>query len=431
MSASDRNSAPFGKFERSLSWRYLRARREHGGASLISIISFVGIALAVWALITIMSVMGGFRATLLDALLGGQPHVYVGTTQLSAAETNLVKERIETVVGVESVTPYIEETVLVTHQGRSSGAMVKAVPVSALPNQPFLEDGGEAAVRLGFGEGRKGGNVIMMGAFLASDLGVLPGDTVKLVAPQANATIAGATPRNKDYVVGDVFKTGSVELDKVYILMPLEQGQVFFQYGERSELLDVRLINPEASSRAVRDISAAIGAPLRVFDWKAQRAGYLNALNIERMMMMIVMMILVSITALNIITGVVMLVKNKTRDIAILRTIGAGRASMMRVFVMVGATLGFMGAMTGLIFGLLTVLNIGAVEAGLNWIVEGVTGGKIFDADVYGLEGLPAVLDVNMAIFATIWAIVMSVFVTIWPAWRAANLDPVEALRFE
>ncbi|MEO1101366.1 MAG: lipoprotein-releasing ABC transporter permease subunit [Pseudomonadota bacterium] len=431
MSKTDSTSAPFGAFERTLAWRYLRARREHGGASLISIISFVGIALAVWALITIMSVMGGFRATLLDALLGGQPHVYVSTTQLTQEDADAVAAQIRDVQGVITVTPYIEETVLVTHNGRSNGALVKSIPAESLASQPFIPDDGETAYAAGFGEGRKGGNVILMGAFLAADLGVLPGDTVNLVAPQVNATIGGSTPRNKNYVVGDVFKTGSVELDKAYIFMPLEQGQVFFKYPDSYELLDIRLRDPEASDAAMQRIFSTVAQPLRIFDWKNQRASYLNALNIERMMMMIVMMILVSITALNIITGVVMLVKNKTRDIAILRTIGAGRTAMMRVFLMVGATLGMAGALTGLVLGLLTVLNIGAVEAFLNTVVGLFGGGRIFDADVYGLEGLPADLDVGMAIFATVWAIAMSVVVTVWPAWRAADLDPVEALRFE
>lgn len=426
MSETGAVSKPFGAFERTLAWRYLRARREHGGASLISIISFVGITLAVWALITIMSVMGGFRATLLDALLGGQPHVYVATSDLPSAESLELSDRIIRVAGVESATPYIEEQALVTHAGRSSGALVKSIPVEALNVLPFLEDGGESAIAAGFGDGRKGGNVILMGAFLAADLRVRPGDTVNLIAPQSNATIGGATPRNKNYVVGDVFKTGSVELDKAYIFMPLEQGQVFFKFGDTYEFLDVRLIDPEDSDRAVTEIYQALDRPLTVFDWKSQRGAYLNALNIERSMMLIVMMILVSITALNIITGVVMLVKNKIRDVAILRTIGAGRASIMRVFLMVGATLGFAGALTGFVLGLLTVLNINVIEDGLRAL-----GIIVFDADVYGLEGLPAKLDIGMAIFATIWAILMSVFVTLWPAWRGASLDPVEALRFE
>ncbi|MEO1473109.1 MAG: ABC transporter permease [Pseudomonadota bacterium] len=424
-------AAPFGRFERTLAWRYLRARREHGGASLISVISFVGIALAVWALITIMSVMGGFRATLLDALLGGQPHVYVSTLDLPAEESDDIIRSIQRVPGIESVTPYIEETVLVTHSGRSSGALIKAVPPESLRVLPFLDDGGEGARATGFGEGRNGGDVVLMGAFLAADLGVREGDAIKITAPQTNATIGGATPRSKTYTVGEIFKTGSVELDKVYMLMPLEQAQVLFKYGDSYELLDIRLIDPEKSDTAITDIAEALPRPLYVFDWKTQRSGYLNALNIERMMMMIVMLILVSITALNIITGVVMLVKNKTGDIAILRTIGAGRGAMMRVFLMVGATLGLAGALTGFGLGLLTVLNISAVEAGLNAITDVFGGGPIFDADVYGLEGLPAVLDWNMAAFSTLWAIAMSVFVTIWPAWRGASLDPVEALRFE
>jgi len=421
-------ASPFGLVERTLAWRYLRARREHGGASLTAIISFIGIALAVWALIAIMSIMAGFRATLLDALLGGQPHVYAAVSDLPAEDVDDIAATIRRVEGVNSAYPFIEEQVLAIHEGVSSGgALVKAITQEELRVLPFLEDNGAAAIAAGFGEGRFGGDVILVGAFLAADLRVSPGDRVRLISQETTASPFGTTPRSKTYTVGGLFKTGSVELDKAYIFMPLEQGQVFFKKRDSYEFIDIRLANPEETGPAMARIREAVPGFLYLFDWKSQRGAYLGALNLERSMMRLVMLVLITITALNIITGVVMLVKNKTRDIAILRTIGASRASMMRVFVMIGAFLGLAGALTGTVFGILTVTFISEIEAGIGWLM----GRPLFPPDVYGLEGLPARLDWAEVIFTFLWATAMSVLVTLWPAWRAAQLDPVEALRFE
>ncbi len=418
---------PFGPIERALAWRYLRARREHGGASLTAIISFIGITLAVTALIVIMSVMSGFRATLLNALLGGQPHIIVSVAQRPADESDLIARRIAEIPGIASARPYLENQVLASHEGvASSGAIVKSVTMAEVDSLDFLGDG-EVARGAGFGEGRNGGKVVLMGAFLAQDLRLRPGDQVRLISTERNATPFGGTPRSSTYTLGATFKTGSVELDKVYIFMPMDQGQVFFQRQGQYHAIDVRLTDPMATEDALRDIGNAFGNSLYAIDWKSSRAQYLNALNVERSLMRIVMLVLITITSLNIITGVVMLVKNKTRDIAILRTIGASRGSMMRVFLMVGGLLGFAGAVTGLVLGVTIVLNIGAIEAFLN----AVTGRNIFDPEVYGLEGLPAELNWGEAVFTTVWAVGMSVLVTLWPAWRGAALDPVEALRFE
>ncbi|MEM7768522.1 MAG: lipoprotein-releasing ABC transporter permease subunit [Pseudomonadota bacterium] len=421
-------SSPFGAVERSLAWRYLRAKREHGGASLTAIISFIGIALAVWALIAIMSIMAGFRATLLDALLGGQPHVYAAVSDLPAGQVDEIVTSIRAVDGIASAHPFIEEQVLAIHEGVSSGgALVKAISQEELAVLPFLEDGGAAAIEAGFGEGRFGGDVILLGAFLASDLRVGEGDRIRLISQETTASPFGTTPRSKTYTVGGLFKTGSVELDKAYIFMPLEQGQVFFKKRDQYEFIDIRLDDPEETAAAMASIRERIDGFLYMFDWQSQRGAYLGALNLERSMMRLVMLVLITITALNIITGVVMLVKNKTRDIAILRTIGASRASMMRVFVMIGGFLGIAGALTGTVLGILTVTYISDIEAFLGW----VRGAPLFPPDVYGLEGLPARLDWTEVIFTFTWATAMSVLVTLWPAWRAAQLDPVEALRFE
>ena len=421
------NPAPFSQVERALAWRYLRARRQHGGASLISIISFFGIMLAVTALIVIMSVMAGFRSTLLNALLGGQGHVFVTVNGYPEGDVQDLTQQIIELEGIQSASPIIEQQVLATSEYARTGAIVRGVRPDDLDNLPYLANGKSTADAAGFNAGRNGGDVVLIGAFLASDLGVGIGDKITLIAPEGVAGPFGVTPRSKAYTIGDTFSTGSVELDKLYVLMPMQQAQLFFNKRGEYQLIDVRIDEPMKSEQAVARIREATGNIFPIQDWKRQRASYFNALNVERGMMRIIMLILITITALNIITGVVMLVKNKTRDIAILRTIGATQGSVMRIFIMIGAILGLAGALIGLALGVLIVLNIGVVESFLSAIL----GRDIFDAEVYGLDGLPAELDWGEAVFTTLWAMSMSILVTIWPAWNAARLDPVDALRFE
>ena len=420
-------TVPFGEVERTLAWRYLRTTRANGGVSVVSIISFVGIMLAVMALIVIMSVMSGFRATLLDALLGGQGHVFVQVEGYAGTEIDTLSQEIAGFDDVTAAMPIVQGQVLASTGERQSGAVVRGVRMQDIQHLPFLQ-GGEAAMRqIGFGEGKNGGDVILLGRFLAQDMRVLPGDKLTLVTPDGIQGPFGVTPRRKVFTVGGLFETGSVELDKLYILMPMDQSQLYFGRGASYDLIDVRVTEPMVTEPVEREINQHVGYQFPVFSWKVEKAAYFGALNTERGMMMIIMLILIMITSLNIITGVVMLVKNKTRDIAILRTIGTGRGSVMRVFIMIGAMLGLTGALIGAALGVAVVLNINIVEDAISFII----GRPLFPPTVYGLDGLPAVLDWGEVVFVTLWAMGMSMLVTIWPAWAAARLDPVEALRFE
>lgn len=434
------STAPFGEVERTLAWRYLRATRANGGVSVVSIISFVGIMLAVMALIVIMSVMSGFRATLLDALLGGQGHVFVQVDGYSAPDIDDLANQITELPDVEAAMPVVQGQVLASTGTYQGGAVVRGIRMEDLDKLPFLNgdpqdsrlrgvvSGGETGARaLGFGEAKNGGDVIFIGRFLAADLRVRPGDTLRLVTPEGVKGPFGVAPRSKVFTIGGLFQTGSVELDKLYILMPSQQAQLFFSKKDLYDLVDVRVAEPMVTEPAERSINELTGYQFPVYSWKVEKEAYFGALNTERGMMMIIMLILIVITSLNIITGVVMLVKNKTRDIAILRTIGAGRGSVMRVFIMIGAMLGLTGALIGSVLGVTIVMNIGAVEDAIGWVL----GRPLFPPTVYGLDGLPAVLNWGEVIFVTLWAMGMSMLVTIWPAWAAARLDPVEALRFE
>ena len=429
-------TTPFGQVERTLAWRYLRTTRANGGVSVVSIVSFIGILLAVMALIVIMSVMSGFRATLLNAMLGGQGHVFVFVDDVPGAEVESLAERIEALPETEQAMPIVEQQVLASAEvrqdgrvvrSRQSGAIVRGIRMQDIDELPFLTGGEEAARAFGFGVGKNGGDSIMMGRFLAYNLRVGPGDQVTLVAPQGVQGPFGTTPRKKTYTISRLFQTGSVELDELYILMPAEQAQLFFSKVGRYDKIDVRVpdaLDTEPAEQAIRNLS---GFQLPTQSWKVQREAYFSALNTERSMMMIIMLILIMITSLNIITGVVMLVKNKTRDIAILRTIGTSRGSILRVFLMIGALLGLTGALIGAALGVMIVINIDVVIDAISFVLQR----DLFPPTVYGLATLPAELNWGEVILVTLWAMGMSMLVTIWPAFGAARLDPVEALRFE
>ncbi|MEM7328990.1 MAG: lipoprotein-releasing ABC transporter permease subunit [Pseudomonadota bacterium] len=421
-------ATPFGQVERTLAWRYLRATRANGGVSVVSIVSFIGILLAVMALIVIMSVMSGFRATLLDAMLGGQGHVFVFTQDEPATNVDDLALKLANLPDIDAAMPIIEQQVLATTDRRQSGAIVRGVRQQDLDNLPFLEGGAAGAEAFGFGAGKNGGDVIFVGRFLAAELGLYPGEKLTLITPNGiNGPFGNTGARKKTYTVGNFFQTGSVELDQLYILMPIEQAQLFLGRRGVYDKIDLRLPDAMQTETAERAVQAAIEYQFPTQSWKVQREAYFGALNTERSMMMIIMLILIVITSLNIITGVVMLVKNKTRDIAILRTVGTSRGSVMRVFLMIGALLGLTGALIGAILGVIVVLNIDVVIDGISFVLQR----DLFPPTVYGLDGLPAVLNWAEVTFVTVWAMAMSMLVTIWPAWAAARLDPVDALRFE
>lgn len=430
-------AAPFGEVERTLAWRYLRARRSQGGVSLIAIISFVGIMLAVAALIIVMSVMSGFRATLLNALLGGKGHVFVMVDGVPSTEIDDLIIQIEGVEGVISAAPIIERQVLASTERSKTGAIVRGMRIEDMEKLPYLDDPITKAAADGFGEGRFGGDLIYSGLFLtealfgrrdAETLKLFPyaGQEFRVVTAEQNQTIGGNSPRSKVYTIADTLQTGAYELDALFVFMPIEQAQILFNQRGEYDPIDVRIDDPLNPNETVSAIAELTGNRFAIDTLRRQRAQYFGALNTERAMMRLIMLLLITITALNIITGVVMLVKNKTRDIAILRTIGASQGSVMRVFIMVGATLGLAGATIGLIIGVAFVSNVDAIQDALR-----VVGVDLFPESVYGLKNLPTVLDWGEVGFTAAWAMGMSILVTLWPAWSAARLDPVDALRFE
>lgn len=420
---------PFGPFERSLAFRYLLAKREHGGVAIVAMLSLIGVTLAVAALIIIMSIMSGFRGELISRVLGNTGHVLLFTSNYQQAEIDFVANELQKLPEVTDAIPVVDGAVLAS-AGFSEGAYVRGISSEDALNLPFLQTPLVTGSVEGFGEGRFGGNGILVSSRLAQRLNVIAGDKLTLIAPEGASTVSGIVPRRKAYeVLGtfQIFAGNANPLDDVLVIMPIEQAQLFFNQRQTYTRLELKLQDPQSVDSFMMSLNDSIAGGLPRQTWKQRNRGIVGALEVERSMMRLIFAILITITALNIITGIVMLVKNKGRDIAILRTMGATRSSMLRVFVMIGAVLGTLGMVFGVTLGVLVCVYIIPIQDFLNAFVPG----GVFNPEVYGLPYLPADLDWREVGFAAAYAFIMSVLVTLLPAWNAARLDPVEALRTE
>ena len=418
---------PFGLWERMLAGRYLRARRAHGGVALISIISFVGITLAVLVLIATMSIMNGFRAELLGRMLGFQGHLFVTGGVLDGAERDRATQRILKVPGVRQAAPIIEAQAIAIGPSQITGAIVRGISPADLAATKIISGSITQGRLAGFGVGEYGGDQIVVGERLAQSLGVSAGDTLSLISPAGGATAFGGTPLQKAYTVAATFSVGMSQYDQAYIYMPIQQAQLFFDREDTADAIEIKVDDPDLAPRLKAPISRAAGPAALVSDWTQRDVSFWSALKVERIAMLLILGMLVVIAALNIISGLVMLVKNKTRDIAILRTIGAGRGSILRIFFMAGSSIGALGTAAGVILGVAFATYIGPIQDFVEW----VTGTQVFASDVYYLSRLPAKVSWVEVGGIAAFSLGMACFWSLWPAWRASRLDPVEALRYE
>ncbi|WP_265334933.1 lipoprotein-releasing ABC transporter permease subunit [Sneathiella sp. HT1-7] len=403
--------------------RYLRARRQEGFISVIATFSFLGIGLGVATLIIVMSVMNGFRAELLDRILGLNGHYEVrAPAPDTLVDYDGVVARLADIPDVVRVTPIVEGQVMASGK-EASGALVRGISPNQLASLDVLSSNIIGGSLESFGEN----NSVILGYRLARTLGVAAGDKVKLISANGTPTAFGTMPRVKTYDVAALFDTGMYEYDSGYIYMSLKAAQSYFRLGEGVTALEVFAVDPDKALEIRREIIQAVNIRAFIYDWQQSRASFFNALEVERNVMFMILTLIILVAAFNIISSLIMLVKDKGRDVAILRTMGATRGMIMRVFFIAGASIGVVGTLFGFLLGLGFCMNIDKIKE----LIEGITGAELFSAEIYFLSHLPAKVDPMEVTTVVIMALVISLLATIYPSWRAARLDPVEALRYE
>ena len=428
MNLPSRPSGPFSSWEIGLALRYLRAKRKEGGVATIAVISFVGIMLAVAVLISVMSIMAGFRSELLGRTLSFNGHMYVQGPALTAPDRDAILARIAAVPGVTIAGPLNESQSLIRVANFTTGAMVRGVRPQDLPNTSYVWDSLTPEARASFGKGAYGGDRILIGKTMAAQTGLRVGDPVTLYSPSgADSAFGNLGGLEKTYYVGGIFSSGTSDFDQVFIFMPLEQAQLFFGKDGVWDVIEIKVQDPDRVGEMAAAIQEAGGPGTVVTDWRERLAAFAGALKVERVAMSIILGLVVAIAAMNIISGIVMLVKNKTRDIAILRTVGASPSAILRIFFMSGAMIGVAGTLAGLTLGLLFCLNIGAIQH----FFEGLLGVQLFNSDVYMLDAIPALVDPVDVTWVAVWSLLMSCVASLPPSWNASRVDPVEALRYE
>jgi lipoprotein-releasing system permease protein len=417
------DTRPFSVFEWMLALRYLRARRKEGFISVIAGFSFIGIMLGVATLIIVMAVMNGFRNELFAKILGLNGHVIVNKIGGPFDDYDAVSKRIVRVPGIKAAMPLIEGQVMVASATQATGALVRGMTEDGLRSLPLVSNN----IRFGTLEGFEKGTGVAIGTRLASQLGVNVGDNITLVSPRGAQTPFGTAPRTKPYTIAALFEMGMSEYDRSMVFMPLLESQRYFSRGQEVDALEIVVSDPNRIDSYVAAVREAAGPTNHVSDWRQRNETFFTVLEVERNVMFIILSLIVLVAALNIISGLMMLVKDKGRDVAILRTMGATRGAMMRVFLITGASIGVVGTLAGLALGIVFCLNIEYIRELTAWL----TDTTLFDPSVYYLTRLPADMNVRETASIVGMALALSVLATLYPSWRASTLDPVEALRYE
>ena len=411
----------FTALEWSIAARYLRARRE-GFISVIAWLSLIGIALGVATLIIVMAVMNGFRADLISRILGISGHLLVQGERGPVEDYDTIAAAVRATQGVVRATPIIERQAMVMNGGAASGALVRGIRAEDLAANELIASGITSGSLADF----TGTGTAVLGARLAQTLGVRAGDQVTLVAPETTPTPFGTVPRMKGYTVVATFSVGMFEYDSSFVFLPLEAAQVFFRMAGRVTAVEVMVQDPERLDGVAAEI-LAMAPGVRLFDWRQANTQFFNALQVERNVMFLILTLIILVAALNVISGLIMLVKDKRGDIAILRTMGATRGMILRIFLLAGASVGVIGTIAGFLLGLGFAHNIEAVRQA----IEALTGTELFAPEIYFLSQLPAKVDAAEVASVVGMALALSFAATLYPSWRAARTDPIEVLRNE
>jgi len=416
----------FGPFERAVAGRYLRARKGERFVSIIAIFSLVGIALGVATLIIVMSVMNGFRQELLSKILGLNGDLGIYSTRSGLTEYDDLTKRVLGVKGVLTATPVVERPAgLKPEQGGNfSAGLVRGLTLADLRALKVVSTN----IQSGTLDDFKGDDAIVIGTGLASRAGIRVGNRIQVYAPEMTSTPFGSVPRGRAYTVVAIFQVGFSEADNGFIFMPMPAAQILFRMPNMASQIEVTTDDPDHAIMIGRDIRTALGdTPVRVVDWTQNNNAFFAAVEVERNVMFLILTLIILVAAFNIVSSLIMMVKDKTRDIAVLRTIGASAGAILRIFLMCGAFVGIAGTLLGTVLGVVFCLNIERIRH----VIESLSGTNLFNPEVYFLSRLPAVLQWSEVGQVVGMAIAISLVATIYPSWRAAKTDPVEALRNE
>jgi lipoprotein-releasing system permease protein len=414
-------------FERMVAFRYLRARREEGFISVIAIFSLVGIALGVATLIVVLSVMNGVRSEMIRSIIGLEGHITVyANAAAGLADYDALSKQLAGIEGVTSALPKVEGQIMASNKGRAMGAMAVGFRPEDFKYKQLLstrmKEGSLSALESGEG--------VVIGSRMAERLGLRLGDEITLISPEGRATVAGLMPRVKAYPVVGLFSIGMFSYDNGLIVMPFEEAQVYFKLrdngGDNASSIEVMLQNPSAAKAKAYAINQQLSG-MRVYDWQTSNSHILQAVIVQRNVMFLILTLIIVVASFNIISSLIMLVREKGKDVAILRTMGASRASVMKIFFACGASVGVVGTFFGIIFGLLIAFNTENIQL---WL-ESMMGHKLFADELYFLSHLPSEVNGSEVIIVCTMSLLIAFLATLYPARRAASMNPVEGLRYE
>ena len=413
----------FSKFERLTAWRYLRAKRKEGFISVITGFAFTGIALGVATLIIVMSVMNGFKAELLNRILGINGHIsIVASPEFPFNNYKKAVADLQNIDGIDLAIPMIEKQLLVSSSRGAEGAMVRGITAEDILKKKVMRDGFAKVDTNFFND-----DVVVLGYKLAQKLGVYVDDEITLISPNGKVTAFGSVPRIKSYRVIGTFDMGMHEYDSNFIFMPLSAAQKYFGLQDAVSVIDVSLKNDKQLPQLRAIIEKSVSLDAYVYDWKQTNSAFFNAIDVERNVMFLILTLIILVAAFNIITGLIMLVKDKSRDVAVLRTMGATKAMIMRIFFMDGAFIGVVGTSLGVFIGLLFCHNIENIRQ----FLQNMSGRELFSSEIYFLSHLPAKVDNGEVLSVVIVTLILCFLATIYPAYRASKFEPAEALRYE
>ncbi len=422
--AKRQGTGPFSALERMIAWRYLRSRRREAFISVIAGFSFTGIMLGVATLIIVMAVMNGFRTELLNRILGINGHLIVAPIDSPLEDYDHLVKRMDALKGVKFAIPVVEGQALVQGAiGAGTGALVRGLREQDVNKLELIAKNVKSGTFASFDTS----DGVAIGTRMAQNLGLGVGDDLKIISPDGDVTPFGVNARTKAYPIRAIFEIGMSEYDASIVLMPLGEAQLFFNQEDRVQSIEVFAEDPDKVDDLRAGVEEAAERPVMLTDWRQRNATFFSALEVERNVMFMILTLIVLVAALNIISGLIMLVKDKGRDIAILRTMGATRGAIMRIFLMTGAAIGVTGTLAGVVLGVVVCLNVESIRAFFSWL----SGTTLFNPELYFLSQLPAKMNVGETLSVIGMALFLSFIATILPAWRAAKLDPVDALRYE